>query len=179
MANMSDLALGTFGPMLQSLSAILVRAADHIEKAHRAESELVNARLAPDMYTMGHQVRLACRFACEGVAYPRCLEPLTFDRTGQSFAELQEQLGRTLDHLKSIDPVSFDGADERALEVPLTDSVMLALSGLEFLRDYAIPQFYFHVATAYGILRHNGVQIGKFDYLGHVGQFVRPRAAKA
>ena len=179
MEYLGRLALGTFVPMLKSLSAILVRGAEHAASRHRDVAEFVNTRLAPDMYTMGHQVRLACRFACEGVAYPRGAQPITFDRTGQSFEELQAQISRTLGHLEALDPVSFEGAGERAFEVPLAEGVVLAVNGFEFLRDWAIPHFYFHVVTTYDILRHNGVQIGKMDYLAHVGRYVRPRASTA
>ncbi len=173
--SMHTMSVDTFVPMLESLSLILDKGAAH---AKAAKLDLVNARLAPDMYTLAQQVQLACDNACNGAARLCAQEPAEFADDETIIADLKVRIAKSVAYLKGLPASAFAGAEERdcSLPIPNDDKLMIVMNGLQFLRAWALPHFYFHVVTAYDILRHNGVVIGKRDYLSQVGQFVRPRA---
>jgi hypothetical protein len=170
--SMRTMAVDSFVPMLESLSAILDRGAAH---AKDKKLDLVNARLAPDMYTLTRQVQLACDHAKGGVARLMGQEPPRCEDNEKSMADLKERIAKTVDHVKSAEPAAFEGAEDRDCSIPIANDMVIAMNGLQFLRAWALPHFYFHLVTAYDILRHHGVVIGKQDYLSQVGAFIRPR----
>src|SRR5262249_44743070 len=126
---------------------------------------LVNARLAPDMFPLSRQVQIACDIAKNSVARLAGLEPPRFEDTEKTFEELRARVARTLDYLQGVPPKSFEGAEDRDIKVPVRDTT-LEFKGLDFLQRWAIPHVYFHITTAYNILRHNGVDLGKRDFIG-------------
>lgn len=167
------MAVESFAPMLRSLSAILGKAA---EQAGARAPDLASARLAPDMYTLAQQVQLACRHAGDGVARLAGTVPPRADGDETTLGALRERIAATVGYLESVDADAFEGAEERDCSVPIPGDKVIAMTGVQFLRAWALPHFYFHVVTAYDILRHHGIAVGKQDYLSQVGAFVRPRA---
>ena len=171
-----ELASETFTPMLRSLSDILDKGAAHARAKKLAPTALPAERLAPDMYTLAKQVQLACSNARE------CIEQLTghppkwFDENETTIDELKVHIAATIDYLATVPKSAFDGAETKEIAIPLPDGdLAIVMNGTQFLRDWGIPHFYFHVVTAYDILRHNGVDIGKRDYLARVASYIRKR----
>lgn len=163
------MVVGSFVPMLESLSKILDKA-----KAHAAAGDLLSQRLAPDMYTLAQQVRLACGHARDGTARLLGHEPAGPLDDDNTIDGLQSRIAATNDWLKKASPESFAGAEERDCSVPLPGGRRIEMDGLKFLMAWVLPHFYFHLVTAYDILRHKGVPLGKQDYLSQVGAFIRP-----
>jgi len=172
--SMHVMSVGSFVPMLESLSVVLDKGAAH---ARAKDLDLVNARLAPDMFALAKQVQLACDNACIGAARLAAQEPPAFGNDETTFADLKTRIARAVAYLRQLPSASFDGAEGRDCTFPMPNNPKLAfaMNGLDFLRAWALPHFYFHIVTAYDILRHNGAPIGKQDYLSQVGAFVRPR----
>jgi hypothetical protein len=158
--------------MLESLSAILKKGAAY---AKTSKLDLVNARLAPDMFTLAQQVQLACDHARDGASRLTGRNPSPVDNHGKSFDDLRDRIANTVEYLKLSEAGAFDGAEDRDCSITLPNNTVINMNGLQFLRAWALPHFYFHVVTAYDILRHNRVVIGKQDYLSQVGGFIRPR----
>jgi hypothetical protein len=126
---------------------------------------LLSARLYPDMLPFSRQIQLVCDFAGKSCARLTQSEvPVTPD-TEKTFDELKQRLAKTSDYLKTFKPAQFDGADLRDVTFPVGPTSM-TLKGQQFASGYAFPNFYFHAAIAHGILRHNGVEVGKRDFLG-------------
>jgi uncharacterized protein len=174
--SMQNMAIDSFAPVLQSLSRILDKAAAH-ETA--AKIELANARLTPDMYTLAQQVRIACFQARDCVARltgkePPVLAPSPTEHDEQTIGDLKARIANTIIKLASAEAADFEGSEDRdcSIEIPNGGGVIV-MNGLQYLRSWALPHFYFHVVTAYDILRHHGVELGKKDYMGHVGAFIR------
>jgi uncharacterized protein len=174
--NVYTLAIETFTPMLNTLSMLLDKGAAHASAQGSDPNTLVGARLAADMYPLSTQVQLACHHPRDAMARLTGSTPPKFDNTELTFEDLKILIERTVAHLKSLSPESFDGADDRKIEIPLVDRLVFEANGFELLRDWSIPHFYFHVVTAYDILRHNGVAIGKRDYMNHIGPHIRQRS---
>jgi hypothetical protein len=172
--SMHVMSVGSFVPMLESLSAILDKGEAH---AKATKLDLVDARLAPDMFALAKQVQLACDNACNGAARLCAQTPPTFEDDETTIADLKVRSAKSIAYLRGLPATSFDGAEDRdcTFPIPFDPKLVIAINGLDFLRAWALPHFYFHVVTAYDILRHNGVAIGKQDYLSQVGAFVRPR----
>ena len=170
-----ELASGTFAPMLRTLSNLLDKGAAHARAHDIAEGDLLDSRLAPDMYPLTRQVQLACSNALEGVASVTGREQPTFTDDERTIDDLKRLLAKTVAALDGLDAKQFDGAAERRIDMPIPDDLTISMSGAQWLRDWAIPHFYFHVVTAYDILRHRGVEIGKRDYLARVGVYIKPR----
>jgi uncharacterized protein len=170
------MAIETFVPMLRSLSNILDRGAEHARAKKLEATALVNARLAPDMYTLAQQVQIACDQARDAAARLTGHEPTRVAHNEQSLDELKALIAKTIDYLEKARGDEFEGAEDRKITIPIPDNnIEFEMNGTQFLRDWAIPHFYFHVVTAYDILRNNGVEIGKRDYLSHVGSYIRQR----
>lgn len=176
-AILHGISVGTFVPMLHALAGLLGKARGHAREKGTDLSTLVTARLAPDMYTLAQQVNLACFHARDTTANltgttppPPGVEPdATFDA-------MEARIAASIAELEAVSPAAFEGSEARVIEKPLgTTGMTLACNGFDFLRDWGIPHFYFHVVTAYDILRHHGVVLGKPDFVPHVGRHVRGR----
>ena len=164
-ASMYSLSIPVFRKYLSSLSAILDKAAAHAQERKIEPAALLEARLYPDMLTFTRQIQLASDFAKGAAARLADEAPPKFDDVEVGFEELKGRIARTIAFLDRFSPGKIDGADERTIEVK-TATRTLSFTGLEFLAHFALPSFFFHVTTAYAILRHNGVPIGKSDFLG-------------
>ncbi len=171
--SLHDMARDTFVPMLQSLSEILDKGAAHAESA---KLDLVNARLAPDMFTLAQQVQQACHAAKDSISRLTGKGAAVMDDAETTFAGFKAQIARTIEFVRGAAAAAFAGAEERdcSIDVP-GGNMVIEMNGVRLLRSWSLPHFYFHVVTAYDILRHNGVNIGKKDYLSQVGAFVRPK----
>ena len=171
-----DMAVNTFVPMLESLAEVLAKGAEH---GQATKLDLVNARLAPDMFTLAQQVQIACDQAKFAAARLTGREPPRFEDNEKTIDELKARIAKTLDYLKTAPESAFAGAEDRKITFPLPGDRQVEMNGAQYARDWIIPQFYFHMVTAYDILRQMGVQIGKLDFLAHAAYAVRPRPAAA
>jgi len=161
-----DATVPAYLQILGSLSGLLVKAEAYCETRKIAPEVLLGARLYPDMLPFSKQIQLACDFAAKGCARLTASElPVTPD-TEKSFAELRQRLANTIDYVKRFTPAQFDGADSRDVTFPVSADSSMTLKGQDFVNRVSFPNFYFHAAIAHGILRHNGVEIGKRDFLG-------------
>jgi hypothetical protein len=160
-----DASVPAFLQILGSLSKILTKAEAHCAAKNIAPEVLLGARLYPDMLPFSKQIQLVCDFAAKGCARLTHSEVPTTPDTEKTFEELRARLAKTIDYLKAFKPEQFEGADSREVTFPVGPTSM-TLKGQQFLNNFAFANFYFHAATAHGILRHNGVEIGKRDFLG-------------
>ena len=154
-----------FARMLRNLSAILGKAQAHCEAKKLDAAALTGYRLYPDMFAFTRQVQIACDQAKGAVARLAGMEPPKHEDTEQTFAELQARIAKTLDFVESLKADKIDGSEGREVVLKLRAGE-LRLKGLDYLFSHAYPNFYFHVTTAYNILRHNGVELGKKDFVG-------------
>jgi len=161
-----DATVPAFLQILGSLSGLLTKAEAHCEARKIQPDVLFNARLYPDMLPLSKQVQLACDFAAKGCARLTHSEVPSVPDTEKTFGELKARLARTIDYVKTFKPEQFEGAERRDVTFPIGSANTLTLKGQQYLNHFAFPNFYFHAATAHGILRHNGVEIGKRDFLG-------------
>lgn len=152
---------------LENLAAILRKAAAHAEVKKIAPQVFLDARLAPDMFPLVRQVQIVSDTAKGCAARLAGVEVPSYPDTETSFAELQERIARTLTFLQGIAPAQVDGSKERPIVLKAHDQA-IHFTGQTYLLGFVLPNFFFHLTTAYGILRHNGVEIGKKDYLGAV-----------
>jgi hypothetical protein len=160
------MSVDVFANALTNLSALLEKGLAHATARKFDPSVLVGSRLAPDMLPLSRQVQIACDLAKNSVARLAALEPPRFEDTEKTVEELRARIARTIDYLKGVPASAFEGAEDRDLKVPAGPDKFLDFKGLDFLQRFAIPNVFFHVTTAYAILRHNGVEIGKKDFIG-------------
>jgi uncharacterized protein len=161
-----DASVPAFLQILGSLSGILTKAEAHCKAKNIAPDILLGARLYPDMLPLSKQIQLASDFATKACARLTHGEVPSTPDTEKTFEELKQRLATTIEYVKSFKPEQFEGADTREVTFPIGPSNSMTLKGQQFLSGFAFPNFYFHAATTHGILRHNGVEIGKRDFLG-------------
>ncbi|MGB5080017.1 MAG: DUF1993 family protein [Burkholderiales bacterium] len=152
--------------ILKNLSAILDKAQAHIEAKKIEPAVLTHFRLYPDMLPMKRQVQIACDTAKGAVARLAGVEVPKHDDTEETFAELKARIAKTVAFIETIKPAQIDGSEEKNIHLKL-GAREVDWKGMQYLLGQALPNFYFHVVTAYDILRHNGVEIGKRDYIGN------------
>lgn len=151
--------------MLNNLAGILEKAAAHAEAKKIDPAVLFGSRLYPDMFPLSRQVQIAADNAKGCAARLAGMDPPRYDDTETTFPELVARLRKTADFLGTFTPAQIDGSEARAITLKMRHGT-LNFHGMEYLLNYALPNVYFHTVTAYAILRHNGVDIGKQDYLG-------------
>ncbi|MDF9787231.1 DUF1993 domain-containing protein [Polynucleobacter sphagniphilus] len=151
--------------MLLNLSALLKKGEAFASSKNINESVLVDGRLFPDMFPLSKQVQIACDQAKGGMARLAGLEPPKFDDNETTLAQLQERIAQTVTFLDTIKPEQIDGSEAKEIKFSIKEW-NFEFVGQQYLLTWVIPNFYFHVTTAYNILRHNGVEIGKSDFLG-------------
>ena len=154
-----------FANTLRNLSAILDKAQAHCESKKIEPAALTQARLFPDMFPLTRQVQIACDTAKGAVARLAGVEMPKHEDTEQSFAELKARIAKTIDFVQSVGAAKIDGSEGREVVLKMRGGEV-KFTGLQYLMGHAWPNFYFHVTTAYNILRHNGVDIGKADFIG-------------
>ena len=164
--SMHAMSVDVFTHTLGNLSALLEKGLAHAKQRKFEPAVLLAARLSPDMFPLTRQVQIACDIAKNSVSRLAAQEPPRFADTESSFEELQARIARTIDYLRSMPPSAVADTEERDIKVTAGERT-LEFKGLEFLERWAIPNVFFHVTTAYAILRHNGVEVGKRDFLGN------------
>lgn len=151
--------------MLQSLSKILDKAVAQAKEKDIPQSALLEARLAPDMHPFPRQIQIASDAAKGLAARLAGIEAPAMPDTETSFADLQQRIAKTITFLESVKADQLLGAEDRSITLKFPGAEM-NFSGRDFATGFAMPNFYFHVTTAYALLRHKGIEIGKRDYLG-------------
>lgn len=152
---------------LTNLGTILQKAAAHAEAKKIDPSVLINSRLYPDMFPLSRQVQIATDNAKGAASRLAGMEPPKFEDNEFSFPELVARIDKTIAFLQTFKPQQIDGSEDKTITLPMRDRT-LTFKGMPYLLDYVLPNVYFHITTAYGILRHNGVEIGKQDFLGKI-----------
>lgn len=165
--SMSGASVPMFAQILTALSDVLDKAEAHAASQRIDAGVLLNARLFPDMYPLVSQVQLACDFAKGATARLAGIKVPAFEDNEQSFAELKERIVKTLAFMRSVDPAQIDGSEAREISLKSGDGT-LNFEGQPYLVGFAIPNMLFHATAAYAILRHNGVKLGKRDFIGQV-----------
>lgn len=163
--SMYSASVPVFRRMLGNLLQWLDKAEAHAAAKKFDTSVYLAARLAPDMLPFTRQIQIACDGAKFGVARLAGIEAPKFEDNEASFAELRERVRRTLDFVESVPAAQIDGTDDKDVVVPRRDGP-ITLKGEFYLKHFVLPNLYFHVTTTYALLRHNGVELGKADYLG-------------
>lgn len=163
--NLYQAAVPSFLQTLGALSAILTKAAAHAEAKKIDPSVLVAARLAPDMHPLARQIQMVSDQAKGAAARLAGVDIPSFPDTEATISELQQRIAKTADFIKSLKPAQFEGAEDREISLTLAGQ-KVNWKGSIYLFNFVYPNFYFHASTAYDILRHNGVEIGKRDFLG-------------
>ena len=152
---------------LTNMSALLDKAAAHAESKKYDSVVLAQARLFPDMHPLARQVQIACDTAKGAAGRLAQADIPKHADTETTFAELKERIAKTREYLRSITPAQVQGAESRTIEIKLPNRV-LTFTGLSYLTDFVLPNFYFHLSMMYALLRSNGVEVGKADFLGAV-----------
>ena len=161
-----DATVPAFLQILNSLSGLLNKAEAHCAAKNIQPEVLLSARLYPDMLPLSKQIQLASDFAAKGCARVTHSEVPSTPDTEKTFAELRLRLANTISAVTACKAAQFEGADTRDVTFPMGPDKTMTLKGQQFISHFAFPNFYFHAATAHGILRHNGVEIGKRDFMG-------------
>ena len=154
-----------FDKMLNSLSGILGKAAKWAEARKIEPTVLLNARLAPDMFALARQVQVACDFAKGTCARLAGIEPPKFEDNESSIPELQARIAKTRQFIATLKAAQIDGSEERDIKYKAGPREF-EFKGLAYLTGHALPNFYFHHVMTYAILRHNGLELSKQDYIG-------------
>lgn len=160
-----DFAVPPMDRALAGLAGCLAKAEAHCAERGIAPEALLAFRLYPDMFPFTRQVQLACDFAARGAARLAGAEPRAFPDTETGFPALRDRIAAVRAYLAGFPAAAFDGAEARSVTFRMRTGEV-TMSGLDYLRHFVLPQLYFHVTTAYAILRHNGVPLGKADYMG-------------
>ncbi len=163
--SMYQASIPQFKKMLSNLSAILKKAEAHSTNKKINEKVMLEARLNLDMFALTKQVQIACDQAKNGLARLAGVEPPKIADQESSFVELQERISKTVAFLETITPEQLDGSTNKEIKFSIGEW-KFEFIGDQYLLTWIIPNFYFHITTAYNILRHHGVEIGKTDYLG-------------
>ena len=164
--SMYQASVPRFINILGNLSVILDKAQAYADAKKLDPAALTTSRLFPDMLPMSAQVQIACDAAKGAAARLAGVDSPVFEDTEKTIAELKARTAKTIAFLRTIEPVQIDGTEEKEIVIKRGDKET-RYKGMQFLLGHATPNFYFHVATTYNILRHNGVEIGKRDYIGN------------
>ena len=162
---MHSASVPIFVRMLSNVNVWLDKAETHASAKKFDSSVYLSARLAPDMLTFTKQIQIACDTVKFCVARLAGVESPKFEDTETTIAELRARIDATIGYAKSVSAAQIDGSEEKDITIPRRDGSTI-MKGEAYLKHFALPNFFFHVTTAYALLRHNGVEIGKMDYLG-------------
>ena len=164
--SMYSVSVPVFQQLLQALDDMLAKADAHATARKIEPDALLRARLFPDMFALTRQVQIACDFAKSVPARLAGVEVPAYDDTEQTFAELRGRIARTLEFLQGLDAARFAGSESRNIVLRPGTPKERTLDGQAYLLAYGLPQFFFHLTTTYALLRHNGVELGKKDFMG-------------
>ena len=163
--SMHSASVPIFVRMLGNINAWLDKAEAHAAAKKFEPSVYLSARLAPDMLPFTRQIQIASDSAKFGIARLAGIEAPKFEDNEASFADLRERIRKTIEFIESVPAAQIDGTEDKDVSVPRRDG-SITLKGEFYLKHFVLPNFFFHVTTAYALLRHNGVELGKRDYLG-------------
>ena len=155
-----------FVRQLTALSAILGKAEAYAAEKNIEPGVLLNARLHPAMHHFTKQIQLACDFSGKACARFAQTDLPSMPDTETTFGQLKARIDKVLANIKALPEAKYDGAEKRDITFPVGPDKTMTLTGQQFLNHSVFPNFFFHCATAYDILRHNGVELGKRDFLG-------------
>ena len=158
-----------FVRMLGNLAGWLEKAEAHAREKKFEPQVYLSARLAPDMLPLPTQIQIACDAAKFCVARLAGTESPKFEDNEATLADLRQRIRKTIDYVQSVPAAQIDGSDAREISVPRRTGA-ITMTGEAYLKHFALPTFFFHVTTTYALLRHNGVELGKMDYLGALPQ---------
>jgi hypothetical protein len=164
---MHQAAAPVFVQMLGALSRVLDKAQAHAAARKIDPAVLIAARLAPDMFPLAKQVQIACDFAKGAMARLAGEDVPGWPDGEKTFDDLKERTRKTLDYVQSFRPAQIDGSEEREVKITVAGKA-ITLKGQPYLLHFVLPNFFFHATAAYAILRHNGVELGKRDFVGQV-----------
>ena len=165
--SMYDFSIPMLTRGLTTMSAILDKAAAHSATKKFDPVVLAQTRLFPDMYPLARQVQIACDTAKGAAARLAGIEVPKHEDTETTLAELKARIAKTVDFLKSVTPAQLKDAETRAIEIKFPNGSW-KFTGLAYLTEFVLPNFYFHVSMVYALLRKNGVEVGKGDFLGAI-----------
>jgi len=164
--SMYQASIPVFKQLLGGLSAVLAKAEAHASAKKIDPHALLQARLYPDMFPLLRQVQVACDFAKSVSARLAGVEVPSFDDKEASFADLQSRIAATLAFIDSLTAAQMAGSETRQIVTQAGTPKEKIFTGESYLLNYGLPHFFFHTSTAYAVLRHNGVEVGKKDYIG-------------
>ena len=163
--SMHSASVPVFERMLGNLVKWLDKAEAHAQARKFDSKVFLATRLAPDMLPLSAQVQIACDAAKFGVARLSGVEAPKFEDNETNFAELRERIAKTVAFIKSVPADQIDGTEDKDIALPRRDGTLM-IKGEPYLKHFVLPNFYFHMTTTYALLRHNGVELGKMDFLG-------------
>jgi uncharacterized protein len=164
--SMSSASVPIFRSMLSHLDHFLAKAALHATAKKFDAGNLLSSRLAPDMLPLTRQVLIACDASKFCVARLAGVDAPKFDDTESTIEQLRERIAKTQAFIAGVAASAIDGCEDKEITFPVgRDGTTRTMKGEDYLKHWALPNFYFHVTTAYALLRHNGVELGKMDYL--------------
>jgi hypothetical protein len=163
--SMHAASVPVFKQMLGSLSDLVAKAEAHTIARKIDPNALLQARLFPDMFPLARQILIACDFAKGACARLAGIEVPKYDDTEQSFADFKARIAKTIAFIDALSPAQINGSEDRNITTSAGPNSK-TFKGQSYLLNYALPQFFFHVTTAYAILRHNGIEVGKKDFIG-------------
>lgn len=166
--NLPHLVLDTSSQALKTLQHLLDKAAESAENRHFDVKVLLDARLAPDMFNFTRQVQVACDTVKNGIARLAGVTPPRFEDNEQTLDELRARVTKTLAYVAEFSAAQLAGDESRAISFPIGRDRSMSLDATDYAQRWLLPNLYFHLTTAYNLLRHNGVAIGKRDFLGQV-----------
>jgi hypothetical protein len=164
---MSQASLPIFEIGLNAITAVLDKAAAHAAAKKIDMSVLLGWRLAPDMFPLTRQVQIICDQAKNGSARLAGIDPPKFEDTETTLEQIKERIAKTIAFLKTLDKAAIDASSEREITFPLGANKG-QMKGADYLNHFVLPNFYFHLTTAYGLIRSCGVDIGKRDFIGGI-----------
>jgi hypothetical protein len=168
------LVIPTYVQMLKGLGSQLTKAEAFAGETGLSTEDLLGARLAPDMFPLSTQVRLVCTQASDVLRHLTGADSFAPAEDATDFDGLRAQLIDAAQRIQATPASVFDGVAEKAIELKLPNGIVFDMTGEAFARDWALPQFYFHLMAAYAILRHKGVALGKPDWVSHMFAYIRP-----
>lgn len=168
------IAVPTYLQMIKGLSAQLIKAEAFAAEQGLSPEDLIGARLAPDMFPLSTQVRFVCTQASDLLRHLTGADSFAPAEDATDFEGLRAQLADAVARLEATPASAFDGVAEKMIELKLPNGIVFDMTGAQFVRDWALAQFYFHATTAYAILRHKGVPLGKPDWVSHMFAYIRP-----
>jgi uncharacterized protein len=166
--SMSNASIPVFEIALNALSVLLDKTAGYCEAKKIDPAALLNTRLFPDMFALTRQVQSACDQAKNGSARLAGIDPPRYEDTETTIAELKARIAKTVAFVKTLDTKKIDASADREITFPLGPTNKGHMEGADYLNHFVLPNFYFHLTTAYDILRHCGVEIGKRDFFGAI-----------